>query len=43
MGMPIIPNLNAFGAAPGERGFRDSLIAREASTSRTALAGGLRP
>ena len=41
MGMPIIPNLNAFGAAPGERVFRDSLIAREASMSRTALAGGL--
>ena len=41
MGMPIIPNLNAFGAVPGERVFRDSLIAREASTSRTALAGGL--
>ena len=41
MGMPIVPNLNAFGAVPGERVFRDSLIAREASTSRTALAGGL--
>lgn len=41
MGMPIVPNLNAFGAAPGERIFRDSLIAREASTSRTTLAGGL--
>ena len=41
MGMPIIPDLNAFGAVPGERVFRDSLIAREASTPRTALAGGL--
>ncbi len=41
MGMPIIPDLDAFGAAPGERVFRDSLIAREASTPRTALAGGL--
>lgn len=41
MEMPVIPNLNAIGAAPGERVFRDSLIAREASTSRTALAGGL--
>ncbi len=41
MGMPVIPNLNAFGGAPGERVFRDSLIAGEASRSRTALAGGL--
>ena len=41
MGMPVIPNLNAFGAAPGERVFRDGLIAREASTSRTTVAGGL--
>ena len=41
MGMPIVPNLNAFGAVSGERVFRDSLIAREAGTSRTALAGGL--
>ena len=41
MGMPFLPNLNALGPVPGERVFRDSLIAREASTSRTALAGGL--
>ena len=41
MGMPVIPDLNAFGAAPGERVFRDGVIAREAGTSRTALAGAL--
>ncbi len=41
MGPPVLPNLNALGPVPRERVFRDSLIAREASTSRTALAGGL--
>lgn len=41
MDPPFLPNLNALGPVPWERVFRDSLIAREASTSRTALAGGL--
>lgn len=41
MGMPIIPDLNAFGAVPAERAFRDDLIAREAHLVRTTCLGGL--